>query len=123
MSKQCRTCKILLDETTTFKSFIDYGINLCRNCEYKYTREQYIENRLLIIKKLGEKCECCGESNTQLLSIDHINGGGNIEKKALRGKSYLKKLKHMTDIKTKYRCLCYNCNYCIGFWGKCQHKI
>ena len=47
----------------------------------------------------------------------------NKEKKLLRGKSFISKLAKMENIKEIYRCLCFNCNYCIGFWGVCEHKL
>lgn len=122
---KCRKCSVILTKLNCMKSYLSYGINICNECQRQYEKDQYIKNRIIVLNKLGGKCDCCGEQKIELLSIDHINGGGNQEKKVLRGANLLKKLKLMneSDLSNKYRCLCYNCNYCIGFWGKCQHKI
>lgn len=120
----CRKCNSELNKLNCFPSYIEYNIKLCINCSILYEKEKYHKDRSIIIENLGGKCECCGEANSELLTIDHINGGGNKEKQAgSKGKKYLKKLKNMQNIKEIYRCLCYNCNYCLGFWGKCQCKI
>lgn len=123
VGRKCRKCLIDLTEENCPKSFLEWNIKLCRSCENEYATEQYRKNRLIIIERLGNKCECCENSNTNYLSIDHIYGLGHQESKKLRGSRYLKKLKHMENLTEKYRCLCYNCNYCLGFWGKCQHKL
>ena len=119
----CRVCDVALTNENCYPSSFKYGINLCNPCDTKISAEKYKNNKLEIFAKLGGKCACCGVIDTNILTIDHIHGGGNSEKKILRGERFLVKLKNLPDLTTKYRCLCYNCNYCIGFWGKCQHEI
>ena len=123
MDRKCRRCKIQLTENNSFKSFIKYKINLCSDCSNECKKEEYVKNRLIVLEMLGNRCICCLDENLNHLTIDHIDGGGNKEKKKIRGAKYLRKLKNDKNITEKYRCLCYNCNYCIGFWGKCQHKL
>jgi len=71
------------------------------------------------------KCDCCGDSNTEFLSIDHINGGGNQHRKELglgRAGGYDF---YMWLIKNNYpdgfRVLCFNCNHSLGAYGYCPH--
>lgn len=60
---------------------------------------------------LGDKCVMCGIADPRVLQIDHINGGGNKERK-LGGHKYRQKiLAHLED----YQILCANCNWIKKF--------
>lgn len=77
-----------------------------------------------LLQIYGSKCACCGESNRVFLTLDHINGDGNAERKALKNRQggCLGKAIREPD-KSKYQILCYNCNY--GKQrnkGVCPHK-
>lgn len=71
------------------------------------------------------KCFCCGEKYIEFLTINHINGGGNIERKKLKGKggkifyAYLR----TNHYPKGYNVLCYNCNCSMGNHGYCPHKV
>jgi hypothetical protein len=69
------------------------------------------------------KCACCGEMEERFLSIDHINGGGNIERKAGQGGGHflyrrLRKLGYPEG----FQVLCFNCNMAKGIDGQCPHQ-
>ena len=68
------------------------------------------------------QCKCCGENEIKFLSIDHIEGGGNKERKALGGgmASYLHLRRN--NYPSGYQVLCFNCNCAKGFFGECPHK-
>ncbi len=78
------------------------------------------------ITAYGGKCNCCGESQAEFLTIDHING--RADERAV-GRSYkmtghkmwliLKKLNYPT---TDYQLLCFNCNCAKSIYGRCPHK-
>jgi hypothetical protein len=123
--KTCINCGINLNENNQRPSDIKFGYDHCKICRCEIAAVKYEEKKTKILNMLGGKCECCNIKDIRLLCIDHINGGGNKEKKERKGKSFLENILSMTeeDMKLKYRCLCYNCNCCIGFWGKCEHKI
>jgi hypothetical protein len=61
----------------------------------------------LVLEIYGSKCVCCGESNKNFLTLDHINGGGSKERTG--STTTLQKAVEEKD-KTKYQILCYNCN-------------
>ena len=84
-----------------------------------------IKRRAVIINRLGDKCQCCNLNNTDLLSIDHICGGGHKEAQEMSWKKYMRMLYNMPQegLLAKYRCLCFNCNYTRGFWGVCPHQL
>lgn len=122
--KYCKTCNIELNEKTQYKSFMQRGFNICSLCSENKKKKHYKVLREKVIANLGGKCACCGESEYIKLSIDHINGGGLKEKKELSSyMKYFRKLIKQKDILDYYQCLCYNCNYCKGFYGKCWHKV
>ena len=68
------------------------------------------------------QCACCGENHLQFLALDHVNGGGNKEKKILRktGTRFFGWLKSH-NYPSGYRVLCHNCNMSMGFYGFCPH--
>lgn len=69
-------------------------------------------------------CACCGEDRLPFLTLDHMNGGGNEDRRARghRGSGPA----FYTDLKKKgwpegFRVLCWNCNAAIGILGECPH--
>lgn len=82
-----------------------------------------------VIQLYGGKCACCGEANLAFLTIEHINGDGHLERKALNGGGatslYLRL--HNKPKRGDLEVLCQNCNtsryHNRLFGGKCQHEI
>lgn len=67
------------------------------------------------------QCCCCGEREVKFLSIDHVNGGGNIH----RRESGITNLAHWLvsqGFPLGYQTLCHNCNMAKGFYGSCPHE-
>ena len=71
------------------------------------------------------KCACCGCQDTEVLCIDHINGGGrkHFAKLNMKGGgpnfyTWLKK----NGYPKEYQVLCFNCNYAKHICGCCPHK-
>lgn len=76
-----------------------------------------------VIKAYGSQCACCGESNPLFLSIDHIDGGGQEDRKKYgRGRVFYQHLKSIGYPKDNYRLLCHNCNASLGHYGYCPHR-
>ena len=71
------------------------------------------------------KCACCGDSQIELLSLDHI-GGIEIEGRKKGGKKLNSKqlYKWIMDhgMPKGFQVLCYNCNAGEGWHGGCPHK-
>ena len=80
-----------------------------------------------VVTALGGKCACCGESEPEFLTVDHINGDGAAHRKKVTGTTRASSIMVYKDIKrqgfprTVYRVLCFNCNCAIGCWGYCPH--
>jgi hypothetical protein len=74
------------------------------------------------------KCNCCGETKYEFLTVDHIYGGGNKERKKIFGYNHVAGyMFYLWLIKNNYpegyQVLCYNCN--LGKTrnnGVCPHK-
>lgn len=139
IERVCNKCKI----RKPIEQYNDQSRNnglkrlYCKKCQYqnqqrwrsinldyynKGIREKRRRFRIEMVNAYGGKCVCCGETEIQFLSLDHINGGGEAERKKFFGPSgvlaYLKSRGWPTD---KYQILCHNCNMSKGFYGECPH--
>jgi len=68
-------------------------------------------------------CACCGESETNFLAMDHMNGGGKQHLKEIGGGGanfyfWLKK----NGYPKEFQVLCHNCNFAKGHYGNCPHE-
>jgi len=124
--KKCRGCGDDLTIENTSPSFLERGFKACRKCDQKERSNRLAKNRTDVVMRLGGKCGCCGINNYDLLSIDHIGGEGIKDRHSFKSwKKYIKFLQELPveELLSKYRCLCYNCNYTMGFWNKCPHQF
>lgn len=124
-----------------------YGLGLCFSCynskrnverkEYhaqwyeankERLQEQHTQLKLKykfdVLERYGglpPKCACCSEQHIELLTIDHINGGGAEHRKTMRGQNFYKWLQSH-DYPDGFRVLCMGCNWVRGKFGYCPHK-
>jgi hypothetical protein len=78
--------------------------------------------KLEIIAGYGGKCECCGDTNWQFLTVDHINGDGARHRKTERQRNFYIRLRSEGFPRGEYRLLCMNCNFSYGMYGSCPHS-
>lgn len=91
--------------------------------QLKLARLRYFELRTQVVKGYGGKCFCCGENKLEFLVINHVNGGGNKERKQITSyRSFITKI-IKDNFPNKYNLLCHNCNSSFGHYGYCPHKI
>lgn len=64
--------------------------------------------RLAAIVFLGSKCVRCQFIDIRALQIDHVNGGGNQEKKRIGDYAMYKRV---IECPNDYQLLCANCNW------------
>lgn len=89
----------------------------------KITRERNASIRRKLLEAYGHKCQCCGETEACFLALDHINGGGNEERKTLgKGTTFFQKLRKLGFPRDNYQLLCHNCNMAKGLYGICPHQ-
>lgn len=108
---------------------------LCHNCNFKHGYRskpvgdtKYSKHHQKIksecITNYGGKCACCGVDNLDVLSIDHLNGGGTAHARELKsqgkrfGYSWLKSQGYPGG----YQVLCHNCNQAKGANSQCPHE-
>ena len=65
--------------------------------------------RQAVLQHLGGECIRCGHTDERALQIDHINGGGRLDRQGLNTQQFYKQVLqgHPGD---KYQLLCANCN-------------
>jgi hypothetical protein len=70
----------------------------------------------------GPKCECCGETQLEFLTLDHIDGNGGQHRREIKkkGKSFYQWIKK-ENYPGGFRILCMNCNASLGWFGYCPH--
>lgn len=120
----CFSCNLALGRygycphKTEQQVYKDLGaLSIKKRCEVKL--------RLLVLSNYGGKCACCGESEYEFLSIDHINGDRREDTKLLgfcQTNMLYRYLRNHNYPTNRYQLLCYNCNCAKGFFGACPHK-
>ena len=65
------------------------------------------------IKSLWNKCACCGETQREFLTIDHINENGAAHRKEVGKGKTIYKFIIKNNFPNDLQILCFNCN-----WGK-----
>ena len=97
--------------------------NHIRSLQRKYYRDLRYE----LISHYGgnpPKCKCCGESTFEFLTLDHINGGGNQQRKFLKtGGNGLYAWIKCNNFPPIFQVLCANCNYAKWQKGICPHQV
>ena len=74
----------------------------------KRNRENKQKHRDSIIKLMGGKCKCCGETDPIYFHFDHVHNDGHIDRK--NGNNRIGLQKYLTTPE-KYQLLCANCNH------------
>lgn len=91
----------------------------------RYWRVRHDSDKLQVLSNysIGKlACVCCGESEYEFLTIDHINGGGRHHRRTMTH-SHLYKWLIDNGLPEGYQVLCYNCNCAKGKLGKCPHTL
>lgn len=118
-NKLCPKCKmtkdIYIDCTTTWREK-----NHARFRKYvsNYARQLKIN----VINHYGGICACCGETEIEFLTIDHIGGGGTKHREELGGSLGVYRQIVKQNYPTKYRVLCMNCNWATRWKHVCPHQ-
>lgn len=80
--------------------------------------------RAEMISAYGGKCNCCGESTTEFLQLDHTENDGHLDRKAHKTSNKLFAiLKGLGWPTNRYQLLCANCNFGkLMNGGVCPHQ-
>jgi hypothetical protein len=112
----CSSCEEFRKESDFHKGLTGKN-GTCKECKKNKVRER----RLKVMEAYGQVCVCCGETELEFLTVDHINGGGTQHRKKVRGRLYDWLIKNNYP-KDEYQILCMNCNLAKGVFGKCPHQ-
>jgi hypothetical protein len=131
----CAECGVALDERNYKRTRINKLRCLgCQRSRYKRydtrTKQQRVKEasdarrrtRIRVLQAYGGHCVCCGETQVEFLTFDHVDGGGNAHKrreKINRLFTWLWK----NDCPEGYQILCYNCNAAKSVYGQCPHQL
>lgn len=90
----------------------------------KKTKQMAATLKAIVISELGKKCVCCNITDSRFLSVDHINGGGNLDRKFHEYKSSWWWVFILGFPADRFQILCYNCNIAKGVhWNVCPHEL
>jgi hypothetical protein len=100
---------------------------LCRICYDKGKLLYMIKYRQKVRDEVfrnygGATCSCCGETERDFLTIDHINeDGARHRREVVRSGAFYQWLKSH-NFPPGFQVLCWNCNHSKHFHGECVHK-
>lgn len=93
--------------------------------EYRNMIRMSCIEKIATYRKMNEPC-CwrCGQKNRDLLTIAHVDGTGNLERKIYKSsvKIFKNILNDSVDME-RYNLECFNCNMCEGFYGKYPDEL
>jgi len=130
LKTNCIECGVLL----TLENEVRYGKTKlfqrhsckCKECFKKQTKNRYWKAKIKVIEHYGGKCVCCGESNPEFLTVDHVNNDGKkhrTEKPFSVGNNFYKTLiKEDFNVGYELQLLCWNCNLAKNYYGQCPHQ-
>jgi len=88
-------------------------------------KQRLIKRKLLCFQKYTKgspECNCCGEKEVKFLSIDHLNGGGRMQRLRIGGGGdHMYRWLIKNNFPSGFQVLCHNCNQAKGSYGVCPH--
>ena len=98
-----------------------YVSGICHACAHASSRRRRKKVKRRVIDMYGGQCACCSEKNIGFLTIDHINGDGQADRKRLKAANIYGVLVN-TPLRSDLRVLCYNCNLGRRWVDVCPHE-
>jgi hypothetical protein len=89
----------------------------------KANRKDQYKRRRGHIKSYGSCCERCGETRWEFLAVDHVSGGGTLERSQHGKGDGLLRARKRQGYPSGYRILCHNCNFSLGKYGYCPMTL
>lgn len=118
---RCRVCGANLTEYNTYQCDKKRRW-VCKECRRMQGNKEIHRLKIDVITNYGGKCECCGETKIEFLTIDHRDNDGAAHRKKLGKILFYRWLRRMRYPKDGFRLLCINCNFALGMYGYCPHQ-
>ena len=97
---------------------------MCSPCHEKVRAKGYeirARYRKAVMDHYGRRCVCCGETQEEFLTIDHVDNDGKEHRKVVDGARLYRWLMK-NDYPKNFQILCWNCNVAKGRYGVCPHE-
>jgi hypothetical protein len=79
------------------------------------------DRKELVINHYGGKCVCCQQSDMDVLSLDHVHGGGTKHRREVGSGSKFYRWVEKNNFPPGLQVKCLNCNISAGLYGECPH--
>lgn len=98
-------------------------LQVCRNrCASCDSKSELAKMKLEMLAAFDCMCSCCGESHPDLLTLDHVENNGGEHRKTMNEQQCMRLARREGWDKSKWDCLCFNCNCAKAHYGGCPHK-
>lgn len=92
-----------------------------RDARRIHKKRANIARKRLVLDQYGGVCQCCGEHRIEMLTVDHVDGGGSTHRKVVgSGNTFHQWLKR-NKFPPGFQVLCFNCNCSKGANRECPH--
>ena len=81
-----------------------------RDIRLKIESDLHLSMKEKVFNHYGKFCACCGESEVEFLTIDHIAGGGTQQRLKIGSSSGFYKWLVKSNFPEGFQTLCFNCN-------------
>lgn len=95
-------------------------IRTCRPCRNAVTKAGKRATRDEVLAHYGGKCVCCGETQRVFLTLDHVDGNGNADRRTRNNPDLAWWLKKQ-GFPPGFQVMCWNCNAAKHILGACPH--
>lgn len=93
--------------------------NQCSSCTSRWYIAKF---KLEFLEAFDFRCSCCGERNPYFLTLDHRNNDGAEHRRRASHVTIFAEARREKFDKSKWDCLCMNCNFAKGHYGECPHR-
>lgn len=109
-----------------YSRYKNKGYYMCRNCNATRLKAYYRKCKQKVYEHYGKICACCGETEENFLSIDHVNNDGYSHRwkngnRVVGSPLYVQVMQ--MGYPNSFQILCMNCNFGKRMNdGICPHK-
>ncbi len=121
----CKLCTTIFETTSSVQLYCSKEHRLLAIRNLRITARRTHSNKLrdaALFRYGGQPptCACCGESNKEFLSLDHVKNDGNLHRKTFTGSIY--QWMKNNNYPNGFQVLCHNCNFAKAWYTECPHK-